>query len=46
MKNPEEMTNEELIQALADKANEQPLWNRTAQLYAEASERLTKLIKE
>jgi formate dehydrogenase maturation protein FdhE len=43
---PENMSNDELIQALENKANEQVLWNTTAQLYAEAAERLRNLTSE
>ena len=36
----EELTTEELIIELEDKAEVQVLWNRTAQLFAEAAKRL------
>ena len=37
---PENMSDQELANALEDEANKQCLWNYTAQLYAEAAERL------
>lgn len=42
----EALTDMELANELEDYARQEMLWNRTAQLFAEASERIAKLTKE